>query len=188
MNTNIDDLIKEIKSLKERLEILKEENKRLKELSITDDLTGLYNWRCFHERLTIEIARNRRQNHPLSLIFLDVDSLKSFNDTYGHPGGNEVLKTIAKSINKSIRRDIDSAYRIGGDEFAIILPEVRSEQAVRIAERIIKNLSKSDFANVSISFGIAELDSDMDDKMLVKCADDAMYLSKRETDKIHIYK
>lgn len=188
MSTNIDDLIKEIASLKEQLEILKEENKRLKELSITDELTGLYNWRYFNERLAIEVARNKRQNHPLSLIFLDVDSLKSFNDTYGHAGGNNVLKAIAQSINQSIRKDIDSAYRFGGDEFAIILPEVTSEQAVKIAKRIVVNLSKSNFPNVSISFGIAELDSNMDSETLIKYADSAMYISKNKTDKIHIYK
>ncbi|MGB9594699.1 MAG: GGDEF domain-containing protein [Candidatus Poribacteria bacterium] len=187
MSNNIDVLIKEIASLKEQLKLLKEENKRLKELSITDELTGLYNWRHFHNNLDAEVARNKRQNHHLSLIFLDVDGLKSFNDTYGHSGGNEILKAIAKSINESIRKDVDSAYRFGGDEFAIILPEVKSEQAVKIAKRIAENLLKSNFANVSISFGIAELDSNMDSETLIKYADSAMYLSKQKTDKIHIY-
>jgi two-component system, cell cycle response regulator len=178
----------EIESLKEQIESLKEENKRLKELSITDELTGLYNWRYFHERLENEIARNKRQNHPLSLLFLDVDGLKLFNDTYGHSGGNDVLKMIAQSINKSIRKEVDSAYRFGGDEFAVILPEVRSDQAICIAKRIIANLTKADFGNISLSFGIAELKPDMDSETLIKHADEAMYLSKKgDTDKIHIY-
>lgn len=188
MSINVDDLIKEIASLKEQIESLKEENRRLKELSITDELTGLYNWRHFNERLAIEVARNKRQNHPLSLIFLDVDSLKSFNDNYGHSGGNDVLKAIAQSINKSIRENVDSAYRFGGDEFAIILPEVNSEQAVKIAERIVENLSRSNFADISISFGIAELSSDMNSETLIRYADSAMYISKHKTNKIHIYK
>ena len=187
-NMEKNNLNNEIESLKEQIESLKEENKRLKELSITDELTGLYNWRYFHERLEHEIARNKRQNHPLSLLFLDVDSLKSYNDTYGHSGGNEVLKTIAQSINKCIRKEVDSAYRFGGDEFAVILPEVRSDQAINIAKRIICNLTKADFGNISLSFGIAELNQDMDSETLIKHADEAMYLSKREAnDKIHIY-
>lgn len=185
MNNN--DLIKEIASLKEQIKSLEEENRRLKELSITDELTGLYNYRYFYERLTHEVARNKRQNHPLSLIFLDVDSLKSFNDTYGHSGGNDVLKTIAQSIVKSIRKEVDSAYRFGGDEFAIILPEVHSEQAINIAKRIITNLSKSGFKDISISFGIAELNPDINSETLIKYADEAMYISKRDANKIHIY-
>jgi len=184
---NIVDLKKEIKSLKDQLKSLKEENKRLRKLSITDELTGLHNWRYFHERLEHEVARNKRQNHPLSLIFLDVDSLKAFNDTYGHSGGNDVLRAIAKSISKSIRKEVDSAYRFGGDEFAIILPEVHSDQAVNIAKRIIANLSKADFKDISLSFGIAELNPEIDGETLIKHADEAMYLSKRETDKIHVY-
>jgi two-component system cell cycle response regulator len=184
----IERLSEELKAVKEQLELLHQENKRLKELCITDELTGLYNWRCFNDRLKQEVARNKRQNHPLCLVFFDVDGLKNFNDTYGHSGGNDVLKAIAESINQSIRKDVDSAYRFGGDEFAIILPEVCSGKAIKIAERITKKLSEINL-HVSLSFGLAELEPDQDDKVLFKNADEAMYAAKKDLiSKIHVYK
>jgi len=174
-------LKKELEIVKKQLELLQEENKKLKELSIRDELTGLYNWRYFHDRLEQEVARNKRQNHPMCLLFLDVDGLKVYNDTYGHSGGNDVLKTIAQSINQSIRNEVDSAYRFGGDEFAIILPEVQSDQVVSIANRIVEKLSNTIYYDVKLSFGIAELTMDMDSEMLLKCADNAMYIAKRDS-------
>ena len=186
--TTIDNLREEIKTIKKQLEMLQEENRKLKELSIRDELTGLYNWRHFHDTLKQEVTRNIRQNHPMCLLFLDVDGLKVYNDTYGHSGGNDVLKTVAKSIIQSIRNEVDSAYRFGGDEFAIILPEVQSDQAVMIANRIIKNLSNTRFNDVKLSFGIAELAMDIDNEILLKRADNAMYIAKRDlTSKIYVY-
>lgn len=187
-NNQIDKLQEELKAVKAQLELIQQENIRLKELCITDELTGLYNWRCFNERLKHEVARNRRQNHPMCLMFFDVDGLKNLNDSYGHSGGNDVLKAIANSITQSIRKDVDSAYRFGGDEFAIILPEVQSEKAIEIAERIIKNLSTFNI-DISLSFGLAKLEQDMDDDILLKQADEAMYEAKKDPlNRIHIYK
>jgi len=184
----IKNLREELETVKKQLELLQEENRELKELSIRDELTGLYNWRYFQDRLEQEVARNKRQCHPMCLMFLDVDGLKVYNDTYGHSGGNDVLKAVAQSINRSIRKEVDSAYRFGGDEFAIILPEVRSKRAVCIANRIVEKLSETTYHGVSLSFGIAELTKDVDSDMLLKHADGAMYLAKSgSVYKIHVY-
>ena len=135
-----------------------------------------------------EVARNRRQEHPLSLLFFDVDGLKTYNDTYGHSGGDEVLKAVAQSLSQSIRESVDSVYRYGGDEFAAILPEARAEHAVEIAKRISSRLLETNFQDVTLSFGVAELGPDMDSEALFKHADEAMYMAKRKIEaKIHIY-
>jgi|GEM_PF-1434901 len=174
-------LKEELEMTKKQIELLWEKNKELEELSITDELTGLYNQRHFRNRLQQEVVRNRRQKHPLCLLFFDVDGLKAYNDTYGHLGGDDVLKAISQSI----RRNVDSGYRYGGDEFAVILPEVRAEQAVEIAKRInislrgIGSQHQSFFQNVTLSFGIAELRPEMDSKTLFRHADDAMYMAKK---------
>jgi len=183
-------------SIKEELEKLKTEirtlqlrNKELEDLCMRDALTGLYNWRHFSSMLENEVARNIRQKHPISLIFFDVDNLKAHNDTHGHSGGNEVLKAVARCVAQSIRKHVDSAYRFGGDEFAIILPEIRSEMATEIARRIMDRLSESGFRDVSLSFGIAELEPGMDSNDLLNHADEAMYISKSESiNKINVYK
>ncbi len=183
----IKELESKLKLYKEKIEVLEKRSKELQELCITDALTGIYNWRHFRDRLEYEVARNKRQNHPLSLIFFDVDNLKIYNDKFGHSGGNEILKAIARIITWSIRKDVDSAYRFGGDEFAILLPETNSQQATEVAKRIIKKLSESNLCDVTLSFGIAELEPDIDADTLLKRADEAMYLSKQDpNNKIHI--
>jgi two-component system cell cycle response regulator len=182
---------------KKQIELLWEKNRELEELSITDELTGLYNQRHFRNRLEQEAARNRRQKHPLCLLFFDVDGLKAYNDTYGHLGGDDVLRAISQSI----RRNVDSGYRYGGDEFAVILPEVHAEQAVEIARRINTGLlriglqNEPFFQNVTLSFGVAELGPEMDGNTLFRHADDAMYMAKKGRriesdvgmDKIYVY-
>ncbi len=185
----IEELEGKLKQYQEKIEILEKKSKELQELCITDALTGIYNWRHFRDRLEYEVARNKRQKHPLSLIFFDVDNLKAYNDRYGHSGGNEILKAIASVITWSIRKNVDSAYRFGGDEFAIILPETNSEQAIEVANRIIKKLSESNLCDITLSFGIAELEPDIDADALLKRADEAMYISKQDpNNKIHICK
>ena len=175
-----------IRSLQEELEVARSQmeslwgkNRELEELSITDELTGLFNQRHFHDRLEQEVARNRRQRHPLCLLFFDVDGLKIYNDTYGHLGGDDVLKAVARSLSQSIRKNVDSVFRYGGDEFAVILLEAHAEQAVGVAKRVNRSLQKAGFHDVTLSFGIAELGTEMDSKTLFKHADDAMYMAKR---------
>ncbi len=95
--------------------------KELSRLSITDSLTGLYNQRHFYARLKEEIVRAQRQKHPLALVLLDMDNFKTYNDTHGHLAGDELLQNVGRIINNCIRENVDSGYRYGGDEFAIIL-------------------------------------------------------------------
>ena len=188
-------LQEELEMVKRQMESLWEKNRELEEMSITDELTGLYNQRYFHERLKQEVTRNRRQKHPLSLLFFDVDGLKTYNDTYGHLVGNDVLKAVAQSLSQRIRKNVDTGYRCGGDEFAVILPETRAEQAVEVARRINNGLQQEGFGNVNLSFGIAELGTEMDGETLFRHADDAMYMAKRgrgakssvREDKIYVY-
>ena len=189
-------LQEELEMAKTQVELLWEKNKELGRISITDELTGLYNQKYFYDRLEQEVIRNRRQKHPLCLLFFDVDNLKTYNDTYGHLGGNDVLKAVARGLSQSIRKDVDSGYRYGGDEFAAILPETPAEQAVEVARRINRALQESGFQHVTLSFGIAELGPKMDGQMLFKHADDAMYMAKQgrstkikaNTDKVYIWR
>lgn len=188
-------LQEELEMAKKQIESLLEKGKELERSSITDELTGLYNQRHFHNRLEQEVERNRRQEHPLCLLFFDVDGLKTYNDTYGHLVGNDVLRAVAQSLFQEIRENVDSGYRCGGDEFAAILAEVNTEQAVGIAKRINIRLQEAGFEHVTLSFGVAELTPGMDSEALFKHADDAMYMAKKgrctkpngHTDKIYIY-
>lgn len=181
-------LQEELKAARQQIERLQAQNKELKRLAITDELTGLYNRRYFYEKLGQEVIRNKRQSHPLSLILFDVDGLKIYNDTYGHSGGDAVLRSVSFSLSKSIRENVDSGYRYGGDEFAAIIPEAKTDQAVEIAKRIIDNLPKTKFQDVTLSFGVAGLTTDIDGKTLFERADKAMYTAKNDVNiKIHIY-
>jgi len=148
----------------------------------TDGLTGLYNHRYFHERLEQEIARGSRFGTMFSLIMLDIDFFKAYNDNYGHLAGDEVLRKIGGHIDSSIR-SIDLAFRYGGEEFAIILPETRLDDAYRVAERIRKTIeSKTSFKAmlVTVSLGIAHwpIDGVMKEEV-IDHADAALYRAKQ---------
>ena len=135
-----------------------------------------------------EWNRCLRLNMPITLAIIDIDYFKSLNDTYGHQAGDECLKIIAALLKRFSKRPSDICARYGGDEFAIILPEVRPGQAVEIARRINGRLQKTDFHHVTLSFGVAELGPEMDSRTLFENADKAMYMAKEKTkDKIHIY-
>ncbi|MGB9695602.1 MAG: sensor domain-containing diguanylate cyclase, partial [Caldisericaceae bacterium] len=108
-------------------------------LSITDALTGLYNRREFDKRIKDEVERAKRYKRPLSIISMDLDKFKELNDTFGHLAGDNVLRAFGEILRKSIR-NMDVAFRVGGDEFAIILPETEEEFAFGIAERIRQSL------------------------------------------------
>jgi diguanylate cyclase (GGDEF)-like protein len=178
-------------SQKETLELLarrvvvaldvKRELTRLGLLSTTDGLTGLSNRRAFQEKLKNEVSRSRRYDSPLSLILIDVDNFKRFNDTLGHPAGDKLLQTIAESLRHCIR-DTDQASRMGGDEFAILLPNTRCDFAHHLAERArTAVLEQYRLApEITLSIGVAELVDKMDGDALMAAADRALYEAKRK--------
>jgi two-component system cell cycle response regulator len=149
--------------------------KELSRLSITDSLTGLFNQRHFYSRLKEEITRAQRQSHSLALILLDLDHFKAYNDTYGHLAGDEVLRNLGRIINKNIREGVDSGYRYGGDEFAIILIDADLSVAREIGKRIQNALLEGNF---TASVGYATFSDGMTEKELVSEADKNLYKAK----------
>lgn len=161
-------------TLKEK-EKLEEEVRRL---SITDDLTGLYNHRYFFKTLESELVRRKRQKTSLSLIMFDLDNFKGYNDLFGHLEGDRVLKKIGEIVKHSIRSNVDSGYRYGGDEFAALLIGATRDQALHIAERIRSTIEEAGFEKITVSIGLAEFKEHMNMEGFVKSADDAMYVAK----------
>ncbi len=162
------------------------ENQRLfaevQRLAITDPLTGLYNRRRLDEALTSEFERARRYKRPLSMIMLDMDSLKTINDTYGHPAGDTALKLVADAIRSQIRR-VDLPARFGGDEFIVLLPEVEHAVAMRIAERIRNQLRPKRPTDdmFTVSGGVAQLQAEhASAEDLLRTVDQALYRAKRD--------
>jgi diguanylate cyclase (GGDEF)-like protein/putative nucleotidyltransferase with HDIG domain len=155
---------------------------KAKQRANTDELTGLFNHRCFHQRLEEEIGRSSRFGEIFSLILFDIDHFKNYNDLSGHLSGDEVLKTIGRFMKNSVR-DSDICFRYGGDEFAIILPETAAEGGRMVGERIRKMIEeKDDWPGIplTISIGVASWPTDgvMKDE-LIKSADAALYYSKQ---------
>ena len=160
---------------------LREKAGEYAQLSITDPLTGLLNRRYIEERLVEEINRSDRSGEPVTLLMLDVDEFKSYNDRYGHPAGDEALEMIGQILRENLR-GADVAARYGGEEFSVLLPETNLEEAQTIAERIRRHVEDTKFPKrkVTVSIGIATLGGTLDDKeRLIKAADDALYAAKR---------
>jgi diguanylate cyclase (GGDEF)-like protein len=152
--------------------------KELSRLSITDSLTGLYNQRHFYARLNEEVKRADRQGHPMALILLDLDNFKQYNDTHGHLAGDEVLRYTGSTIAKWIRHGVDSGYRYGGDEFAIILIDANLDVAQGIGERIAKSFRKK--GTITASLGYAIFRKGMNAEGLVAEADKNLYAVKKK--------
>ena len=152
--------------------------KKLLFLSWTDHLTGLYNLRFLYESLEREIRRKSRTSKDLTVVLLDLDNFKSFNDTYGDLKGDDVLADIAKIIKSSIRKGIDSAYRYDGDEFMLILPETDLDQATQTLARILEKLTWRIPEKLTFSVGLALLGDCDQGSDLVRCADEAMHRAK----------
>ncbi|MBT8342652.1 MAG: diguanylate cyclase [Desulfatitalea sp.] len=175
-------VLKERRLTQERIHMLK----KLRRLSITDGLTKLYNSRYFYNQLRIEIDRTTRYERPLSLLLLDIDHFKAYNDNYGHLEGDKVLVRLGEVIKTCLRK-MDSAYRYGGEEFTIILPETEGGEAETVAERIRSAVKMEIFhpcddgrpVTVSVSVGVTEFNWNEEVAVFVQRADKAMYQSKQ---------
>ena len=166
--------------LRRHVSELENANSKLNILASTDGLTGLWNHRTFRERLEIEFARTRRYGSPLSLIIMDVDSFKSYNDTYGHPAGDGVLKEVSAILQGAVRQT-DVVARYGGEEFAILMPETDAARAVETSERLRLLISEHILAErqITASFGVSTMiPSTMSTAKLVDEADRALYHAK----------
>ncbi len=148
----------------------------LQRLIITDSLTELYNQRHFYSRLKDEIKRAQRLDQKLAIIILDLDNFKYYNDTHGHIAGDELLQKFGKIIKTQIRQGVDSGYRYGGDEFAIILVDADEETCQEIEQRIERAFTEKCDQNVSM--GHATYETGMTPETLVIHADKNLYLSK----------
>jgi diguanylate cyclase (GGDEF)-like protein len=161
---------------------------RVQELTITDDMTSLYNSRYLLTLLDSEILRAKRYKKQFSMIFLDLDKFKEVNDTHGHIYGSSLLRETGQLIKRCLR-NVDIATRYGGDEFVVILPETSKEHAVMVAERLRDAISKHLFLTerglsikFTASFGVATFPDDAESKEeLIKMADEAMYRIKNST-------
>jgi diguanylate cyclase (GGDEF)-like protein len=182
------DMVARLRQGREQLavinETLRKKNKELHELSITDSLTGLYNRKHLMETLENEVARSKRHKHDFSVLVIDIDHFKEYNDTYGHLAGDEVLSRLATVFKESVR-SCDYVARYGGEEFILVLPEIGPEDGVKAAERIRKKVAKESFAGdgetiqVTVSVGVASYPKDGDDSQsIIRHADTALYKSK----------
>lgn len=168
---------------------LREANDRLARLSQQDGLTGLANRRRFDLDLMRELGRARRERRPIALIMADVDHFKAFNDTYGHPAGDDCLRRVAAALRSVCRRPVDVAARYGGEEFALILPDTTEESARQRATEAVRAVAALEIEHrgspvarlVTLSLGIAGCvpDADVVADTLVARADQALYAAKR---------
>jgi diguanylate cyclase (GGDEF)-like protein len=174
-------VLKERKLTKERIRMME----KLQKLAITDGLTKLYNSRSFYTQLELEVDRVNRYQHPLTLLLLDIDYFKEYNDNYGHLEGDKVLVRFSQIIKSCLRAN-DSAYRYGGEEFTVILPETGGEEAKTVAQRIRVALEAERFkprnghsVTITISIGLTEYNHKEELSTFIQRADKAMYHSKQ---------
>jgi diguanylate cyclase (GGDEF)-like protein len=168
---------------------MKKMRDQLAELAVTDALTGLGNRRRLESMLNREVARLARTAAELSVIILDIDFFKRFNDSYGHTAGDRCITMVGATLNRALRRAADLAVRYGGEEFACVLPEVGHEEAIAVAYDIrdrIRALSiphdhsdAAPYVTVSVGVATATCASDTDPVSWIKAADAQLYLAKK---------
>ncbi|PIE62154.1 MAG: diguanylate cyclase response regulator [Desulfobacter postgatei] len=180
LDLRIKGILREAAFKKERDKLLEE----MRQLAITDGLTGLFNSRQFFNQIKQEVKRFQRYSRSLSLLLLDIDFFKKYNDTWGHLEGDKVLMSVGMII-ASCLRSMDSAYRYGGEEFAVLLPETELKEACVVGDRIKDNVRKAVFtpekdvkASVTVSLGAAQILKGEDVTSFIKRTDKALYISK----------
>ena len=164
-----------------REEALAKANRQLELLATSDSLTGLFNRRVFGSRAAIEFSKARRSRRPLSVLVVDIDNFKRRNDTYGHAAGDAALQTVGKILSGCVRMG-DTAARLGGEEFAFLLPDTKASGANDLAVRIQAALSQQvqGPAPLTVSLGVSSMRDDIQSwEQLLSRADDAMYEAKR---------
>jgi diguanylate cyclase (GGDEF)-like protein len=168
----------ELAAMNERL---RRQNEELERLSTSDALTGLHNRRFLTQRLSEELVRSYRHKGTFAVLMADVDEFKKYNDAFGHPAGDEVLKKVA-AILLSSTRSVDCTARYGGEEFAVLLTDTTGEVAAEVAERIRARVAGQEFPGrkITLSIGIAEFpEHGQTAEEVISCADEALYEAKR---------
>lgn len=182
VNAELEVARRERQDLAEAQQRLTEQNVLLRELAVVDELTSLRNRRFFDRTLQYEVDRMKRYDRHLSLVLIDVDHFKSVNDRFGHLMGDEVLKVVARCLEKNVRK-ADLAARYGGEEFALVLPETGLAGALHVAERVRESVEQLelDGFKVTVSLGVATVEKSWpgDIPGIVRAADQALYQAKR---------
>lgn len=166
----------------------KQLEQELKEMSIRDNLSSLYNQRHFYDRLESEIERAKRQGHPLTLLLFDIDHFKGYNDSHGHLEGDKVIEETGKLIAECTREHVDIGFRYGGDEFTVLLPEADEAQALHIAKRIQTTFEAQRFDHLTVSIGLMTYKEGYSLRSFIQFTDSMMYDAKRAGgNRVYIY-
>jgi diguanylate cyclase (GGDEF)-like protein len=187
VNNMIGELRQKLTDVDHYAQELHNANRQLVEIAVNDGLTGLYNHKHIQHVLTTELERARKFGHPLSVLMMDVDDFKKYNDTYGHPRGDEALKTMAEIVKANTRR-VDISARYGGEEFLVVVPEGNAAEATKIAERIRRAIAEHAFGGtkpgettrLTMSIGVGSYTEEQTAATeLVAVADKNLYAAKK---------
>lgn len=174
-------------ALEQKIAELEKAKNKLRKLAVTDGLTGLYNYRAFRRQLHLEVSRSVRFDLPLSLLMMDIDHFKAYNDHFGHTNGDRVLKRFAQVLNGNVR-EVDCLARYGGEEFALVLPGTNKKSAKIVAEKLRRLVERTPFplekklpkGKVTMSVGVASFPEDTnEEEKLIKLSDVALYKAKK---------